>query len=146
VAISDAAGCSHTISRRGFLAGAASVAVVAVLPLAMPQRASAATLSKAPATLVRSTFTPLLQSSFKMVDAAGRSVGVVLSEIQDLNAASAGSETRFSLVFDGPTTTRHPTQGMYSFRASQLAAFSLFVVPIDRGVAARHYQAVIYTK
>ena len=144
--IPDAADCSHTISRRGFLMGAASVAVVAAMPLATAGRASAATLSKAPATLVRSTFTPLLQSSFKMVDPAGRSIGVVLSEIEDLNAAWAGSETRFSLVFEGPTMTKKPTQGMYSLRASQRAMFSLFVVPIDRAIVAQDYQAVIYTK
>jgi hypothetical protein len=135
----------HTISRRGFLAGAATVAAVAVLPVATAAHAGAATLAKAPATLTRSTFTPLLQSSFKMLNAAGRSVTVVLSEIDDLSAASAGSETRFSLMFDGPTKSALPS-AVYSLRSSGLATFSLFLVPVDRGVVARHYQAVIYTK
>lgn len=140
-----AAGGLHTISRRRFLAGAVTAAAVAALPLATAERASAATLSKAAPTLTRSTFIPLVQSSFKMIDARGKTVSVVLSDIGDLNAASAGSQTRFSLVFDGPTKTAGP-QGMYSFRNATLGDFSLFVVPVDRGVVAQHYQAVVYTK
>jgi hypothetical protein len=146
VGISDVApGGLYTMSRRRFLAGAVTAAAVAALPLATAERASAATLSKAAAMLTRSTFTPLVQSSFKMIDARGKSISVVLSDVDDLNAASAGSQTRFSLVFDSPTKTAGP-QGMYTFRNSELADFNLFVVPVDRGVVAQHYQAVIYAK
>jgi hypothetical protein len=145
--ISESAGVDgHTISRRGFLTtGAMTVAAVAVLPLATAAPASATALSKAPAVMTRSTFTPLLQSTFRMVDASGRSVSVVLSQIADLMPAWAGSQTRFSLMFDGPTKSRR-AQGTYSFRSSQLATVSLFVVPVDQAVQSQHYQAVIYTE
>lgn len=144
--VSDAGSAeASTISRRGFLAGAVTLAAVAVVPLATAERASAAALARAPATLTRSSFTPLVQARFAMADASGRSVSVILSAIGDLDRASAGSETRFSLLFDGPTKSAR-LQGMYAFRNAQRETFSLFVVPVDRGVQAQHYQAIVYSK
>jgi hypothetical protein len=135
----------HTISRRGFLVvGAATVAAVAVLPLMTAEGASAATLAKVPATLTRSTFTPLVGSSFRMVGTGGTSVTVVLSAVNDLIGSPAGSENRFSLLFDGSTKSTQP-QATYSFRNSRLAKVSLFAVPIDRGISAQHYQVIIYS-
>jgi secreted PhoX family phosphatase len=140
----DGEGGQQTISRRGFLAGAATVAAVAVLPVSLAQTAAAATVAKAPANLTRSTFTPLVGSSFRMVGTGGTSVTVVLSAINDLLASPAGSENQFSLMFDGPTKSAQP-QATYSFRNSHLANVNLFAVPVDQPQTSQHYQVIIYS-
>ena len=132
------------ISRRAFLAGAASVAAVTVLPVATAERAMAVVSGSGP--LKRSTFTPLLHSSFQMVDTSGRSLTVVLSQVNDLKPVVApGSETRFGLVFEGPLSAARP-QGTYRLRHSRIGEVLLFVVPVDRAVRNRQYEAIIFQK
>ncbi|MDQ1412593.1 MAG: hypothetical protein QOE07_1181 [Acidimicrobiaceae bacterium] len=129
------------ISRRAFLAGGATVAALAVLPIATAARAAA--LVSSSGVVKRSTFTPLLGATFRMLDSTGHSTNVVLSEISDLKSSSApGSETVFSLVFDGPKTSPRPS-GTYRFRHAQTGDVALFVGPIDRGLKVKHYEAVV---
>lgn len=127
------------MSRRVFLgATAAAVAMVAV-PLATAARASAVSM----AGLSRDRFVPLLNQPFTMLDSAGQSVAVVLSQIGDLVAGPAGSQSRFSLMFDGPLTPARP-QGTYRFRCPQIGDVALFVVPVGRSVHVRQYEATLY--
>jgi hypothetical protein len=93
--------------------------------------------------LGRDSFVPLVNQSFTMVDSAGRSLPVVLSQIGDLTAGPAGSETRFSLTFDGPVTPAWP-QSTYRFQQAQLGAVALFAVPVGRSVQARQYEAILF--
>jgi hypothetical protein len=129
------------ISRRAFLVGVTTAAAITALPLATAERAAA--LVGPPALLKRSSFTPLLKAPFRMLDRAGRSANVVLSQVGDLRPAlAAARETRFSLVFDGSGVPAWP-QGTYRFSHPRIGVVALFVVPVDRGVSGRHYRAII---
>jgi hypothetical protein len=142
------------LSRRAFLGGAASLAAVVVLPLATAERAAALggrppVAPKARGSvgaaggLQRSTFLPLLRSSFQMTDDRGRSVAVVLSKVSDLSpAVKPAEQNRFSLLFDGPLAQPWP-QRTYHFHHPAIGTVDLFAVPVDRPVSVRHYQAII---
>jgi hypothetical protein len=67
----------------------------------------------------------------------------VLAEISDLvPAMRAQDERRFALRFDAPRTHLR-TEGIRTLHHPQLGDVSMFVSPVDRGVTALHYQAVI---
>jgi hypothetical protein len=112
-----------------------------VVPLTTAGPAAAATV----ATLNRSRFVPLLNQSFAMVDTAGHQVPVVLSQISDLVAGPPGSQSRFSLTFDGPLSPARP-QGTYRFRQSQIGEVALFAVPVGRSVQVRRYEAILFLR
>jgi hypothetical protein len=91
---------------------------------------------------VRSTFTPLLGSTFHM-SGGGSGYDVVLTEIDDLDFSRADqSEDCFSLIFSG-STSRPRTSGIRTFRHAKIGAVDMFVSPVDRGVRALRLQSVI---
>ena len=141
--MSDSAG---KFPRRTFLQGGLAVAAMSAMPLSLAQAASAGTrprLTRPRPT--RSTFTPLLGSTFR-VSGEGNDFDVVLKEINDLGPSSrTDTENQFSLLFQGPAD-RSVTQGTLTFSNARTGNISLFVVPIDRGVKALNLQSIINRK
>ena len=86
----------------------------------------------------RSRFKPLLNATFKLVDATG-SWSLTLNQVSDLPSAAAGDNYRFGLTFR--STTTGPPQGTYTLRRSGFTSTTLFVVPSD--TSRMTYQAVI---
>lgn len=139
------------VSRRTFLRTATLVATVAALPvLALEPSAVAAPgrrpgripLGTAHPTLTRSAFTPHLHATFRLSGATG-TYDATLVEISDLAGASVpGDELRFSLLFRVPrqATARH---GVHRVHRPGFGALDLFIGPVDRGVRARCYEAVV---
>jgi hypothetical protein len=129
------------IPRRTFLRGSVAVAAMSTMPLSLARAAFAARRPR----LVRSTFTPLLGSTFR-VSGEGKHFDVVLKEINDLHPANrSDTENQFSLLFEG-RANRSVTQGTMAFSNSRTGDLSLFVVPIDRGVKALRLQSIINRK
>jgi hypothetical protein len=131
-----------SLSRRAFLGGAASVAAFAVLPLGSAH-ATAALLAGPGSALKRSTYLPLLNSTFQLADGRGGSTAVVLSGIADLRSAKvAGDDNGFSLTFTGPPSRPLP-QGIYQVSNPRTRTADLLVVPVNRGVVHRQYEAIV---
>jgi hypothetical protein len=90
--------------------------------------------------LVRSTFKPLVGSTFHMSQ-DGRSKRAVLAEVNDLSVAS-DHERQFSLVF-----TTAPgggaSQGMFGFTHSHVGPMALFAVPGARTAAGQRYEVIV---
>ncbi len=92
--------------------------------------------------LTRSTFVPLLGSTFRL-SGAGTHHDVVLAEIDDLiPSGTTDSENRFSLVFSC-SPTRPRTEGIRTFHNGAIGNFDMFVAPIDRGAKALRLQSII---
>ena len=126
------------LSRRTFLEVAAGAMALSGVQIATAGRAGAATGGSA--ALNRSTFTPLLHSTFRTSDGT-QTIAVVLSEITDLvPAIPAQAENQFALVFRAPAG-QTLTSGLHRFDHSALGTVSLFVAPIDR--RGTGYEAVI---
>jgi hypothetical protein len=123
------------LGRRRFLIGAAGVG--GAVALGPTRLASAGSLPAPPAQLTRSVFAPTvgkyywIQGTFKRL---------TLVEIGDLPGAPAGAEGQFSLLFSAPTAI---TGGVLSLTNLTLGTISLFVSPIDRGLANNFYEAVV---
>jgi hypothetical protein len=129
------------IPRRTFLRGGVAVAAMSTMPLSLARAALAATRPR----LTRSTFTPLLGSTFR-VSGEGKHFDVVLKEINDLGPSSRNDpENQFSLLFQGKAD-RSVRQGILTFSNSRAGKLSLFAVPIDRGVKALQLQSIINRK
>jgi len=127
-------------SRRGFLAGTAAVAAIAVVPVV-----GSAAFTQAGATgLLRQTFTPLLHQAFQIVNPAGGSTTVTLTAIRDLSPeASPGSNFRFSLLFEGSAAGALP-QGTYQVTTRAGSAYTLLVVPVTQPTHNKvQYQVIV---
>lgn len=91
-------------------------------------------------TLTRSTFTPLVGSTFGVATPQGGPTPLKLVRVDDLPGAQPGAERRFSLIFsNGGAPFRQDT---YGFAHPAIGDFSLFVAPVDRPERGR-YQAII---
>jgi hypothetical protein len=137
-----------TFTRRALLQKAALVAALSAAPLSLSGAAGAASEGdRRPGSgrgrpLTRSTFVPLLGSTFR-VSGAGARHDVVLAEIDDLLPAdSTGSENRFSLVFSC-SPNRPRVEGIRTFHNDAIGDFDMFVAPIDRGAKALRLQSII---
>ncbi len=130
------------VSRRTFLRDGAVVAAAGAATLSISGVASAATRTAVPrAKLARSTFVPLVGRTFTMAE--GRSShDAILAEVNDLPAADRGDEDRFALVFHVDRRNR-PAQGLKQFRHAELGRVDLFAGPVDRGVKALRFEAVV---
>lgn len=132
-----------TLTRRSFVLGTGAAALT--LPLgAVPARAASRLVTPAGATsrLVRSRFSPLVGSAFRMTGPSW-STDVVLEEVGTLSPSTGpGDENRFSLLFRGAVSLP-AAQGTYRFRQSQAGTADLFSVPVDRGTTVRYYQAIV---
>ena len=94
---------------------------------------AAAARRDTPTRLERSTFTPLVGSTFMVGTAKAR-----LSAVRDLSSASAGSSTRFSLLF---TSTQALASATYAVTHTTLQSFSLYLGQV--GPVAGSYEAVV---
>lgn len=97
-------------------------------------------------TFTLDTFTPLLQDSFQVSQAAPDFAFNLIeaSELKDTGPADPRTEqhrTPFSLVFRGP---RAPILAQQTVRLEHatLGAFELFIVPIGVDAAGARYEAV----
>jgi hypothetical protein len=129
------------IPRRTFLRGGVAIAAMSTMPLSLARAAFAAARPR----LTRSTFTPLLGSTFR-VSGDGNHFDVVLKEINDLGPSSrTDTENQFSLLFEG-RADRSVSQGTLTFSNSRTGDLSLFVVPIGRGVEVLTLESIINRK
>jgi hypothetical protein len=126
------------ISRRAFLRSGVAVTVLSAVPVALVPAAFGAPA----AGLTRSRFAPLVGTTFRMTG-GGDNLDVVLSEIHDLvPVRRSQDEKRFALRFDASRAHRR-TEGIRTLHHPQVGNVVLFVSPVDRGVKALHYEAVI---
>jgi hypothetical protein len=126
------------VSRRAFMRTGGALALLAAAPAAWARSAVGASNTG----LTRARFTPLVGSTIGMTG-AGDNLQVVLSEVADLlPVLRVDDPDRFALLF---TATRGdpPTPGIRTFTHPELGEVALFVSPVDRGVNALHYEAVI---
>jgi hypothetical protein len=128
------------ISRRAFLrGGGATVAYLAVAPAAWARNTR---ISGPGNPLARSRFTPHIGARFRM-SGEGPDLDVVLSAIDDLIPVTRSEDPdRFALLLEGPIDLPS-TEGIRTLHHDALGEISLFVSSVDRGVDARHYEAVI---
>lgn len=132
------------LSRRAFLASAASLAGTGWATVLAPRAAAVAALATPEKlTLRRSAFAPLLGQTFGIAHDRG-SLTVRLREISDLTPTiRAGAEDQFSLIFSGPRLGRGLPQGTYSISHPRRGQMSLFLVPVGSRRAAQQYQAIV---
>jgi hypothetical protein len=100
-------------------------------------RSSNATVRR---TLVRSHFKPLVGAKLRMTG-GGNHVTVVLAEVKDL-APAGSSADQFALLFKVPRRQR-VSEGIRTLHHSAFGQVDLFISPVDRGVKARYFEAVI---
>lgn len=132
------ADAGETLTRREILKlGALAAALVAAPGLRY------LSADDAPPFLRRSTFEPLVGSTFTLRSPDGAVVSARLESIEDTAAVRRGAspERAFSLQFRGER--REAQQGTYVLSHRELRRFSLFVVPVGRGVHGQTYQAVV---
>jgi hypothetical protein len=131
-------GRAERISRRAFLCSGGAFTLLATSPSAW-----ARSVTKARGTaLKRSHFKSLVGSKLRMTG-GGNDVHVVLSEITDLVPKHrADDPDRFALLFT-VSRSHHATPGIRTLHHDALGQVALFVSPFDRGIKARHYEAVI---
>lgn len=92
--------------------------------------------------LVRSHFKPLVGEKLRMTGGQ-TDVHVVLTAVHDLLPVLRPNDpNRFSLLFAVPRGHRC-AEGTMTFHHRDLGRVDLFVSPVDRGIKARHYEAVI---
>lgn len=127
------------ISRRRFFGVASAVTAAVALP---SWTASAIAGTSSATKLTRSAFAKYVGATFRMSDATFGG-NVVLSSVDDIAGAVAGDENRFALLFTAPSSSVTAPQGVYTFRQKAFGSADLFVVPVDRGVSARLYQAIV---
>jgi hypothetical protein len=125
------------MTRRRF---AANGAVMALL-LASP-RAFGDFKPSAPAELVRSTFVPLLGTTFRMAG-GGREDDVVLKRVKDIEPVRRrNDQLRFALYFDA--SARAPrSDGIRSFTHHHIGPVDLFVTPTRFSGTTNTFVAVI---
>jgi hypothetical protein len=126
------------VSRRAFLCSGGAFALLATSPSAWARRVTRVGRTA----LQRSHFKPLVGEKLRMTG-GGNDVHVVLSEITDLvPKLRADDPDRFALLFT-VGRSHHATPGIRTLHHDALGQVALFVSPVDRGIKARHYEAVI---
>jgi hypothetical protein len=129
------------LSRRRFLQAATAAVAAASAGPARLERLVATSPASAPAGgLVRSTFVPLVGSTFGISHAGGH-VAVVLAGVEDLRAGG-DPEGCFSLSFTGPPGPVLP-QGVYPVAGGPGVRHDVLVVPVDRAAVRTHYEVVV---
>jgi hypothetical protein len=94
-----------------------------------------------------STFTPYVNTKFRIYQSSANSIVVTLVKVEDLAAASgrksaSGGEC-FSLQFTGPRTKQFK-QNTYKIEHPALGTFHMFVTPISRNTnGVINYEAII---
>lgn len=86
-----------------------------------------------PETFTAETFSPHVQSTFRIADGPE----VQLDEVRELGAAGGENRAPFSLAFSGPQEPALAQQ-TYQIEHGELGAFDLFLVPLAPG----RYEAV----
>ena len=124
------------MTRRAFVRSGAALGSLLVAPAAWA-RSSNATVRR---TLVRSHFKPLVGAKVRLTG-GGNDVTVVLAQVKDL-APAGSSADQFALLFKVPRRQR-VDEGIRTLHHSAFGRIDLFVSPVDRGVKARYYEAVI---
>ena len=139
-------------SRRNFLKTGTMGLVFAGVPAVLAKVAvgspiaTGAVLAGNTFSFTRDTFTPHMNTTFRIKTGAG-AVNISLTKITDLKAISktpariAGKES-FSLLFDGLNRAQFLTQDTYVVEHKALGRFSLFLVPVGKS-ANRQYEAII---
>jgi hypothetical protein len=132
------------ISRRAFLRGSAAAGVLAAGAVSLPRAVGAATRTPTSSQLTRGSYAALVGSTFRMTG-GGDNLNVVLSAIDDLQpVARPGDPNRFALVFRTPASRARSAGGIRTLHNSRSGTTTtLFVSPVDRGVEAHWYEAVI---
>jgi len=126
------------LTRRMFVRTGAAAWALALAPDAWASSTSASRLSS----LTRSHFQPLVGAKLRMT-AGGTDVHVVLVGVHDLLPVLRPNDpNRFSLMLDVPRQGLC-TAGIKTFHHRHLGRVDLFISPVDRGIKARHYEAVI---
>lgn len=123
------------VSRRTILVGSAATAALAVMPFGWLQSALATTAIPG-----QDAFAGCVGATFR-ISGNGLAIDAVLNEVNGLSpAAQAGDQNRFGLIFalGGPLP-----QGTYTFRQKKVGSVDLFAAPVDRGVKARCFQAIV---
>jgi hypothetical protein len=104
--------------------------------------ASARSQARKAGALKRSRFTPLVGAQLRMTG-GGVDARVVLAEVSDLSPVLRPHDPdRFSLLFRVPRG-HHVSPGIRTFHHPHLGRVALFVSPVDRGIKARHFEAVV---
>jgi hypothetical protein len=126
------------LDRRAFLvSGAAAVTagvVVAQAPMAFARSAARAL---PPVAFTRTTFLPLIGSTFRV---SGTTTRLTLVEVGDLTGAPAGADSQFSLLFQG-AGAKLPSA--IATLKGQGPTVTMFVAPVDRGIVHQNYEAVV---
>lgn len=133
---------SHVSRRTVLRTGVTLVAAGAVAAL-LPDDALAMTPASArQLPMTRDAFEHLLGTTLRMRGNGSAHIVTVVSVDDIKPGSSTGDPHRFAVTFRG--SRRHVAeQGVYTLSAAGLRGFDLLVVPVDRGVTRRHYQAVI---
>jgi hypothetical protein len=125
------------ITRRRFAANGALLALLLASP-----RGLGLLRPVAPAELVRSTFAPLVGTSFRMVG-GGRADAVVLAAVKDLGPVRRpNDQLRFALHFRAPIGAPR-TDGIRSFIHHRIAPVDLFVTATGPSGAMNTFVAII---
>ena len=127
--------------RRPLLQGAITATAAALVPLAHATGAQAAAADP----LTRSSFSPFVNSTFKVTDGRRR-VPVVLSRIDDIFSTTPTTrEDRFSLVFTGTTGPSLPQETRRLAHTGR-PTVALFLVPVGKSDTGQTYQAIIHRR
>jgi hypothetical protein len=126
------------LTRRMFVRAGVALGALVVAPDAWAKTI----LGNSRGSLRRQHFKPLVGSKLRMTGGQ-TDVQVVLAGIHDLlPVLQPHDPNRFSLVFAVPRGHRCAA-GIMTFHHRDLGHVDLFVSPVDRGIKARHYEAVI---
>jgi hypothetical protein len=125
------------MSRRAVLLSGGGAVVLALLPVGALQNAFGGTMTSIPR---RDAFTACRGTTFR-ISGNGLAVDAVLTEVDDLQPVlRVNDQKRFGLIFNLGAAL---PQGLYTFRQKQLGSVVMFGAPVDRGVKARCFQAVV---
>jgi hypothetical protein len=124
-----------SITRRRFVAHGAVMALFLTSLRSLRTAAS-------PSVLVRSTFVPLVGTTFGMIG-GGRYDDVVLAEVDDIAPVRwPDDQVCFALYFEAPEGVPR-TDGIYSFGHHCIGNVDLFVTAMGRAGGANTFAAVI---
>lgn len=134
--------------RRAFTRGGLlKVGGAALVAAGVPAAAHAAQARKDPLFYLRqATYVPHLNSTFRL-EHPHAPLKAELVEITNLmpknrRGRKAGGGEVFSLLFE-TTKTEPVVQGTYTLHHSQIGTFSLFLVPVGRGVKGHYLEAIV---
>jgi hypothetical protein len=122
------------LSRRAVLgAGATAITVIGT-------GLHVATAEAATASLIRSTFVPLVGTSLRLAR-GGVTYRATLAGVFDLVGAPAGASTQFGLALT--TKDARVTDGIYTVSSTRLAPVELFVSPSGQVSSPRRLSAIV---